>query len=338
VITQAILKALDGTDLERSECAGAIAEIVDGEATPAQAGAFLVALRAKGESASEIAGAASVLRERATPITIHAPIFVDTCGTGGDGRHTFNVSTTAAIVVASCGVVVAKHGNRAVSSRCGSADVLSELGVRIDLEASAVEACIARIGIGFLLAPRLHPALGKVAPIRRELGTRTIFNLLGPLVSPALPRRQVVGVFDARLVSRVARALAELGAEHALVVHGCGLDEIAISGPTTACEITDGLVRDRTILPSDFGLEVSPADALLGGDAGHNAELVRRILGGELGPRRDAVIASASAALYVAGAASSFLDGARIAARAIDSGAAAAKLNALVSAAREEAA
>ncbi len=338
VITNAIQKLLERTDLQFEESAASIREIVDGDATPAQAGAFLAALRAKGETASEIAGAATALRERATPVVVRAAIFVDTCGTGGDGGRTFNVSTAAAIVVAACGVVVAKHGNRAVSSRCGSADVLSELGVRVDLDARAVERCIERTGIGFLLAPRLHPALGNVAGIRRELGTRTVFNLLGPLVSPARPRRQVVGVFDPRLVAPVARALAELGAEHALVVHGDGLDEIALSGPTIACEVKCGTVRDLVLEPESFGLSKSSRDALAGGDAPCNAELLRRVLRAEHGPRRDAVVATASAALYVANAAIGFVDGARIAARAIDTGAALAKLEELACAAREEAA
>jgi anthranilate phosphoribosyltransferase len=329
---------LEGSDLEREECAMSIRDIVDGVATAVQAGAFLAALRAKGETASEIAGAASVLRECATPVVVRAPVFVDTCGTGGDGGRTFNVSTAAAIVVAACGVVVAKHGNRAVSSRCGSADVLSELGVRVDLDARGVEACIARTGIGFLLAPRLHPALAKVAGIRREIGTRTVFNLLGPLVSPARPPRQVVGVFDPRLVPCVARALLELGTDHALVVHGDGLDEIAVSGSTFASEVRAGSIRELVLEPASFGLPVSAREALAGGDAAHNAALVRAVLGGEHGPRRDAVLATASAALYVAGAADGFAEGARIAARAIDSGAAFAKLEALACAAREEAA
>jgi anthranilate phosphoribosyltransferase len=335
---EAIRTLLERGDLDRESCASAIRAIVDGEATPAQAGAFLAALRSKGETASEIAGAAVALRERATRVVVRAPIFVDTCGTGGDGRGTFNVSTAAAIVVAACGVVVAKHGNRAVSSRCGSADVLSELGVRVDLDARGVEACIERTGIGFLLAPRLHPALGRVAGIRRELGTRTVFNLLGPLVSPAQPRRQVVGVFDPKLVRPVAFALAELGAIRALVVHGDGLDEIALSGPTIACRIDHGAVRDLVLEPAMFDLDTSPRDALAGGDAAHNADLVRRVFRGELGPRRDAVLAAASAALHVADAAADFAEGARIAARAIDSGAARAKLDELASATREEAA
>lgn len=336
MITDSIKYLFERRDLSRDACAAAMGSIVDGEATPAQAGAFLAALRSKGETASEIAGAASAIRARMQRVSVRAPVFVDTCGTGGDGAGTFNVSTAAAIVVAACGVVVAKHGNRAVSSKCGSADVLAELGVRVDLDARGVERCIERIGIAFLLAPRLHPALGRIAGIRREIGTRTVFNIVGPLVNPAEPRRQVIGVFDAALVRPVARALAELGAVRALVVHGDGLDEIALSGQTIACRVDHGVLRDLVLEAASFGLPESSREALAGGDATHNAELVRSVLRGELGPRRDAVLAAASAALHVADACGDFAVGARIAARAIDSGAALAKLEALAAETREE--
>jgi anthranilate phosphoribosyltransferase len=334
----ALLAALgavvDRRDLARAEMAAAMHEIADGAATPAQLGAFLAALRAKGETVEEMTGAVLVMRERAERVRVRREIFVDTCGTGGDGQHTFNVSTTSAFVVAAAGVAVAKHGNRSVSSRCGSADVLAELGVVIDLSAEQAAACVDEIGLGFLFAPRLHPAFRAVAAVRRELGLRTMFNLLGPLVNPAGAPRQVMGVFDARWVPVVGRVLAELGAEHALVVHGDGSDEIALSGDTVVCEVRRGSVEDRVMAPEELELPRSERASLAGGDAATNARLLRAVLDGEPGPRRDAVLANAGAALYVGAAAESPRDGARLAARAIDSGEAAAVLARLVATTR----
>ena len=258
MIQQALQKLLSSQDLSRVEMSGVMTEIADGDATPAQVGAFLAALRLKGETVDEIAGAAEVMRARVDPIHVGREIFVDTCGTGGDGRNTFNISTTAAFVVAGAGVTVAKHGNRAVSSRSGSADVLGALGVNVDAPKEVVERCIAEIGIGFLFAPRLHPAFKAVAGIRRELGVRTVFNLLGPLANPAGARYQVLGVYEPRWVPIVGGVLAALGAVRAFVVHGEGLDEIAITGMTHVCEVKGPVTERYAILPEDIGLRRIP--------------------------------------------------------------------------------
>jgi anthranilate phosphoribosyltransferase len=330
MIQQAIQKLVMGEDLSRDEVALVMEAIADGNATPAQAGAFLAALRMKGETVEEITGAASVMRARVDAITVAAPIFIDTCGTGGDGRSTFNISTAAAIVAASAGIPVAKHGNRSISSKCGSADVLAALGVNIDIDKAKVEACVAEVGIGFLFAPKHHPAFKAVAVVRRELGIRTIFNLLGPLVNPARARHQVMGVYEARWVPVLGRVLAALGAERAVVVHGQGMDEIAVTGSTDVCEAGSGEARDFTVTPEDLGLARWPEGDLAGGDASHNARMLRDVLAGQKGAPRDAVLANAGAAFYVAGAAESMAEGVRRAASAIDSGAARATLDKLV--------
>ena len=332
MIQQAIQRLIAGGDLSRPEMAQTMAEIADGGATPAQVGAFLAALRVKGETVDEIAGAAEIMRARVDHVRVRREVFVDTCGTGGDGRNTFNISTTAAFVVAGAGVTVAKHGNRAVSSRSGSADVLGALGVNVDAPKETVERCIEEVGIGFLFAPRLHPAFKAVAGIRRELGVRTVFNLLGPLANPAGARHQVMGVYEPRWVPVIGGVLAALGAAHAFVVHGEGLDEIAVTGMTHLCEVKSGACERFSILPEDIGLRRHPEEEIAGGDADRNARILRDVLSGQAGAPRDAVLANAAAALVCAGAAKDLPTGVRIAAESIDRGAAAEKLSRLVAA------
>lgn len=298
--------------------------ILDGKASGSQIAAFVVALRMKGESADEIAAAARALRKHCETIQpkVDGPL-LDTCGTGGDGLHTFNISTAAAVVVAGCGVAVAKHGNRAVSSQAGSADVLEALGVRIDLTAERARQCIEQLGIGFLFAPSHHAAMRHAAPVRRELGIRTLFNLLGPLSNPASATHQVVGVYDSERVEQLARALGSLGVTAAWVVHGQGgLDEVSPSGPTTVAQLRDGKVSTFEVTPQDFGLSEVPIDALRGGNATRNAEIIRSVLAGKQGPARVAVLLNAAAALCVAGVASDPTAAAERAAEAVDSGAA----------------
>lgn len=332
MIQQAIARLVERHDLTRPEMAGVMGQIADGGATPAQVGAFLAALRLKGETVDEIAGAAEVMRARVDPVHVGRDVFVDTCGTGGDGRNTFNISTTAAFVVAGAGVTVAKHGNRAVSSRSGSADVLAALGVNVDAAKDVVERCLAEVGIGFLFAPRLHPAFKAVAGLRRELGVRTVFNLLGPLANPAGARHQVMGVYEPRWVPIIGGVLAALGAAHAFVVHGEGLDEIAVTGMTHVCEVKGGGCERYAMVPEDIGLRRHPEAEIAGGDAERNARILRDVLGGQQGAPRDAVLANAAAALVCAGAAATLKEGVRVAERAIDSGAAAEKLARLVAA------
>lgn len=331
MIGQAIKRAVDGHHLGRDEMHEVFAQVMDGKVSDVQKSALLIALRMKGETADEITGAALAMRERVTPLDVDREGLVDTCGTGGDGRGTFNISTVAAIVAAAAGAMVAKHGNRAVSSACGSADVLAALGVNIDLDAPRMSAVLRRAGIAFLFAPKLHPAMSAVAAVRKELGVRTIFNVLGPLTNPAFARRQVLGVYADRLVETVAQVLAALGAAHALVVHSRdGLDEIAVSAPTRVCEVRDGSIRSYEITPEEIGLRTHDIEELAGGDAAANAEIARRVLAGETGARRDVIAANAGAALYVAGLAPSIRDGVKIADDAIASGAARAKLQQLV--------
>ncbi|HET7826397.1 MAG TPA: anthranilate phosphoribosyltransferase [Anaeromyxobacter sp.] len=330
MIQQAVAKVVDQKDLSRAEMVEVMSEIADGTATAAQVGAFLAALRLKGETVDEITGAAEVMRARVDRVHVQKEIFVDTCGTGGDGRHTFNISTAAAFVVAGAGVTVAKHGNRAVSSRAGSADVLHALGVNVDAPKDVVERSIAEVGIGFLFAPRLHPAFKAVAPIRRELGIRTIFNLLGPLANPAGARHQVMGVYEPRWVPVIGGVLAALGAAHAFVVHGEGLDEIAVTGMTHVCEVKEGEVERFAMLPEDIGLPRHAEKEIVGGDAERNAQILRDVLSGQKGGPRDAVLANASAALVCVGVARDLTEGVRLAAESIDRGAAAEKVTRLV--------
>jgi anthranilate phosphoribosyltransferase len=328
VISDAIKTIVAGEDLSPADMESVMDAILEGKATHAQIAALVVSLRMKGESAEEIASAARSLRKRCQSIkpNVSGPL-LDTCGTGGDGLHTFNISTAAAIVAAACDVAVAKHGNRAVSSRAGSADVLEALGVRIELEPAAVERCIEEVGIGFLFAPSHHAAMRHAAPVRRELGIRTIFNLLGPLANPACATHQLVGVFDRAHVEQLAEALGRLGLAAAWVVHGeGGLDEVSPSGPTDVAELNLGRVRTFRLTPDDFGLSPVPIEALRGGDAEVNANIIRGVLRGESGPARTAVLMNAAAALCVAGVATDPRAGMVRAAEAIDSGSASSKL------------
>ena len=332
-ISDAIKRLVDGRSLAREEMHEVFGHVMDGRTTDVQKSALLIALRMKGETSEEITGAALAMRERVTPLALEdlRETLVDTCGTGGDGRGTFNISTIAALVAAGAGANVAKHGNRAVSSSCGSADLLAALGVNLDLDAPRMSAVLRRAGIAFLFAPKLHPAMSAVAAVRRELGVRTIFNVLGPLTNPAFAKRQVLGVYAERLVEVVANVLNALGAHHALVVHSKdGLDEISVSAPTRVCEVRDGQVRMYEITPEELGLGRHAIESLAGGDARANAEIAREILGGATGPRHDVVVANAAAALYVAGLAPSIRDGVALAKESIASGGASAKLQQLV--------
>ncbi|MFC3692993.1 anthranilate phosphoribosyltransferase [Chenggangzhangella methanolivorans] len=325
-----IARIAEGRALDRAAAEAAFGQIMSGETTPAQIGAFLMGLRLRGETVDEIAGAVAAMRARMTPVAAPAEA-VDVVGTGGDGAGSVNVSTCAAFVVAGCGVPVAKHGNRALSSKSGSADVLKALGVDVDLSPERIAACISEAGVGFMFAPNHHSAMRHVGPARTELGMRTIFNLLGPLSNPAGVKRQMVGVFAAKWVEPIAEALSTLGSEAAWVVHGSdGLDEITTSGETSVAQLKDGRVTTFSISPEDAGLPHHPAEALKGGDAAQNAAALRRVLDGQSGAYRDISILNASAALIVAGRAKSFLEGAELAAASIDSGAAASRLDALI--------
>ena len=320
MITSAIKQLVEGRDLSGEEAHVAMMQVMSGDASPAQIAAFLVALRMKGETPDEIAGCARAMRAHVTPATPTHSDLVDTCGTGGDGSDTFNISTSAALVAAAAGAVIAKHGNRAVSSRCGSADVLEALGVRI--------------AFGFLFAQAHHPAMRHAGPIRRELGIRSVFNLLGPLTNPAGARRQVVGVYSKALVVPIAQVLAKLGTEHALVVHGAGgLDELTPTGENLMAEVRDGGVTTSTLDPAPLStgpVPGSPDDLRCGGDPAQNAAVILTVFDGERGPRRDAVILNAAAALLVGGVVDDWEAGIDRAVDTIDSGAAQAKLDELV--------
>ncbi len=332
MIREAIARLVERQDLTRAQMAEVMNEIADGVATPAQVGAFLAALRLKGETVDEITGAAEVMRARVDRVRVRRDVFVDTCGTGGDNQNTFNISTAAAFVVAGAGVTVAKHGNRSVSSRCGSADVLGALGVNVDAPKHVVERCIEQVGIGFLFAPKLHPAFKAVAGLRREIGVRTIFNLLGPLANPAGARHQVMGVYEPRWVPVIGGVLAALGAAHAFVVHGEGLDEIAVTGMTHVAEVKNGNVERYAMVPEDLGLRRWTAKEIAGGDAALNARILKDVLSGHQGAPREAALANAAAALVAGGAAADLRGGVRLAAEAIDRGAAAEKLSRLIQA------
>jgi len=325
-----LARLADGAPLQRAEAEAAFALIMDGQATPAQIGAFLMGLRVRGETVDEIAAAATVLRAKAH--TIQAPPgALDTCGTGGDSSGTYNISTAAAIVIAACGVPVAKHGNRAVSSKSGSADVLTALGVDIAADQSLVERSLAENNLCFLMAPRHHAAMRHVAPVREEMGLRTLFNLLGPLANPAGTKRQLLGVFAERWLSPLAEVLGLLGAERAWVVHGSdGLDELTVTGPSQVAEWRQGRVSRFEVTPEAAGLPRAPAGSLRGGDAAHNAAALHRLLDGESGPYRDVVLLNAGAALVVADKATGLTDGVALAAAAIDEGRAKACLARLI--------
>jgi anthranilate phosphoribosyltransferase len=331
VIQAALARLLDGRDLTRSEARAVMDQIMSGEATAAQIGAFLVALRLKRETPEEIAGCAEAMRSHVLAVHPKRRDLVDTAGTGGDGARTFNISTAAALVAAAAGAGVAKHGNRAVSSASGSADVLEALGFDLDQPAERVERSIDELGFGFLFAPTHHPAMRFAAPVRRELAVRTVFNVLGPLTNPAGARAQVVGVYAPELASTIAEVLAQLGAERAFVVHGAdGIDELSPTGVNLVCEVRNGQVSQHEVDPLDLGIPRCPPSALAGDSPAENAKTVREIFAGAKGPRRDAVVLNAAGAIAAAGHARGLAEGVPIAAETIDSGAAGERLEELV--------
>src|SRR5215216_1112743 len=334
----ALAKLLDRRDLTRDEARELMDQVMHGEVTQAQIGALLVALRLKGETADEIAGFAEAMRAHVVPVRPARPDLVDTAGTGGDGAHTLNISTAAALVAAAAGAAVAKHGNRAVSSASGSADVLEALGFELELPAERIARSIDELGFGFLFAPSHHPAMRHAAPVRKELATRTVFNVLGPLTNPAGARAQVVGVYAPELVGTIAEVLAQLGARRAFVVHGAGgIDELSPAGPNLVCEVADGRVVERVIDPVELGVaRCEPAD-LVGGTPEENAQSIRDVLAGTPGPRRDAVLLNAAGAIAAAGQAADLREGLESARRAVDSGGASERLDALVAFSRQEA-
>jgi anthranilate phosphoribosyltransferase len=338
VIQGALSRLLDGQDLDRAEARAVMGTIMDGEATPAQIGGFLVALRLKGETAEEIAGCAEAMREHVLAVKPQRGDLVDTAGTGGDGARTFNISTAAALVAAAAGAGVAKHGNRAVSSSSGSADVLEALGFSLELEPERIERSIDELGFGFLFAPTHHPAMRHAAPVRRELAARTVFNVLGPLTNPAGARAQVVGVYAPELVPTIADVLLALGATRAFVVHGAGgVDELSPAGPNLVCEVADGQARRREIDPLELGVPRCSPDDLRGGEPADNARTIREIFAGADGGRRDAVLLNAAGAIAAAGHAKDLQEGLGVARGAIDSGAAGERLEALIAFSRAEA-
>lgn len=332
MLKEAIAQLVERKHMSRSAIAGVFEEIFEGRATPAQIGALLLALRMKGETPEEIAGAAEVMRAKATRVRTPAgAVVLDTCGTGGDGAHSFNISTAVAFIASAAGATVAKHGNRSVSSKCGSADVLAAAGVGLDTPLERVEACLAQIGIGFLFAPALHGVMKHVIGPRREIGVRSIFNLLGPLSNPAGATHQVLGVYDGALVPVIAETLRQLGARRALVVHGeDGLDEISPSGPTIAALVSEGEVRSMQILPEDAGVKRLAPESIRGGEPAENAALLKALFDGETGPIREAVVLNASAAIWIAGLAKDLREGAEVARAAIDGGHARRKLEQLI--------
>ncbi|MCH7800647.1 MAG: anthranilate phosphoribosyltransferase [Chloroflexi bacterium] len=329
MIREAIDALVEGQSLTIDEAAAAMNEIMEGEATPAQFGAYVTALRLKGETVEEIAGMARVMREKALRVVVSG-VLVDTAGTGGDRSGSFNISTTAALVAAGAGAKVAKHGNRAMSGATGSADVLEALGVKIDLSPEGVQRCIEEVGFGFMFAQRYHPSMRFAAGPRREIGIRNVFNILGPLTNPAGAKRQVIGVADPAMARRIAEALGTLGSERALVVHGeDGMDEFTVTGPSRVWELKDGSVTEYQFTPDSVGLPTSDADALAATSADNSAEIVRSVLSGVSGPARDVTLMNAAAALMVAGKSDTMSGGVKLAAESIDSGAASQSLDAL---------
>ena len=331
MIKEAIETAINGRSLTFEEAATVMEEIMSGEATPAQFAAFVTALRIKGEAVDEIAGLASVMQAKATLVSATPPV-VDTCGTGGDGFCSFNISTTAAFIVAGAGLKVAKHGNRAMSSQCGSADVLEALGVKIELGAEGVAQCLEKVGIGFMFAPIFHPAMKYAAAPRREIGIRTVFNILGPLTNPAQARFQVIGVPSIKLGEKIASVLHRLGTEHSLVVHGTdGMDEISISGKSLVWDVNyHRVLPPYEVSPDDLGFMKASITQIKGGSARQNTRILRGILSGEVGARRNIVIMNAAAALVAGNQASDLKEGVCIAEKTLDSGQALAKLNELI--------
>jgi anthranilate phosphoribosyltransferase len=331
----ALRKLLRREHLTVDESRAAMTLIMDGQASPVLMAAYLTALAMKGPTSDEITGAAMVMREKATRVDAGGRVVVDTCGTGGDHSGTFNISTAAALVTAGAGVAVAKHGNRGATSKSGSSDALEALGVRLDVSPEVVSRCIRDVGLGFLFAPMLHSSMKHAVPVRKELGFRTIFNVLGPLTNPAGARRQVMGVYEASLVPLIGEVLRNLGSEHALVVHGTdGLDEITLAGPTRAAEVTPEGVKLVELAPEQFGLARCDAAKLRVETAAESAKVIRAILDGQKGPARDIVLLNAAAAIYVGGAAKSIADGLTKAAQSVDSGAAAKVLAKLVAVTR----
>ena len=348
IITEAVRCLVDRRNLTRIEAAAAMDAIMTGAATNAQIAAFLTALRMKGETVEELIGLAQVMRQKAVRVRTRGDevdaaltgtdreMLIDTCGTGGDATGTFNVSTATAFVVAGAGLRVAKHGNRSVSSLCGSADVVERLGVSLELTPQKVGRCIDEVGIGFLYAPLLHTAMKHVMAARREMGVRTVFNMLGPLTNPAAANAQVIGVYSPTLTEPLARVLAELGTVRAFVVHGAdGLDEISNTGESRISEVREGLVRTFGVRPEDFGMARATIADLHGGDRDQNADIIRSLLGGEPGPKRDIVVMNAAAALVAGARARDFKEGVELAARSIDEGAAWSKLDSLVAFSRQ---
>ena len=337
VLSSALRELSAGRDLSEEDARGVLLEIMGGRTGEAQTAAFLSALRVKGETAAEIVGMARAMTELAEKVAVDADVILDTCGTGGDAAGTFNISTAAALVAAGAGVTVAKHGNRSATSKCGSADVLEALGVAIELAPDRVSRCIADCGIGFMFAPRHHLAMRHVAPVRRELGMATTFNLIGPLTNPAGARHQLIGVADARYVDRIAQAVRMMGNARNLVVHSeDGLDEISTTCPTAVVEVFAGQGYDERydITPEQFGLARARLEDLAGGDAAENAALLRAVVDGERGPHLDIVLLNAGAALYIAEAAGSIAEGVQKARKAVASGSARAKLDDLVATSR----
>ena len=331
MIKEAIDKAVKKIDLREAEMMAAMDEIMEGNATPAQIGAFITALRMKGETVEEVTGAARIMRQKATHINAFATTIMDTCGTGGDRLNTFNISTTTAFVVAAMGITVAKHGNRAVSSGCGSADVLEALGVNINAGQEIVEECIQQAGIGFLFAPKLHGAMKYAVGPRKEIGIRTIFNMLGPLTNPAGATAQLLGVYDPQLTEMFAGVLKNMGTKRAFVVHGSdGLDEVTISGETRVAELKDGIITTYNINPVDYIGETYPLSAIRGGDPAQNAQITRDVFAGKKGACRDVVLLNAALAIVAGEKAKDAKEGIKVAANCIDSGAAAKKLQELV--------
>ena len=330
MIKEAIAQLVGGKSLTMDEASTVMNEIMEGTATPAQFGAFVTALRCKGETVEEIAGLARTMRAKSLRVSISEPV-VDTCGTGGDGKGTFNISTTTAFVVAACGLKVAKHGNRAMSSQCGSADVLEALGVKIDLNPEQVQKCLETVGIGFMLALVFHPAMKYASAPRKEVGIRTVFNILGPLTNPAGAGAQVLGVPEKSLTEKMATVLKMLGCQHALVVHGeDGLDEITITGKTFISELKKGSIKNYEVTPEDFGLSRASPDSLKGGMAQDNANLLRSILSGKKGAQRDIVLMNAAAVLMAGDKVATFREGIALAGAAIDNGKALQKVEELV--------
>ena len=331
MIREAIEALVEGRSLSMEQAAQAMSEIMDGEATPAQFGAFVTALRLKGETPDEIAGMAQVMRQKALRVHVDGPL-VDTCGTGGDSSGTFNISTTAGFVVAGAGARVAKHGNRAMSGACGSADVLEALGAKIDLSPEGVQRCLEEVGFGFMFAPRYHPSMRFAAGPRREIGIRTVFNVLGPLTNPAGAKSQLIGVADGEMAEKMAQVLVRLGSDHALVVHGAdGMDEITLSDETEVWEVKGGSVSAYRVSPEDFSnIARAPRESFQTGSAEESAGTLRAVLDGVRGPTRDVVLLNAGAALLAADRASTLGEGVAAAAESIDSGGARRKLDAFV--------